>query len=52
MSRQVQLSWLRGVAENWFTKPGFCEYFVGFSREKQQNTEFTKFSSVQTPEIY
>ena len=48
----VQFSWPRGVAENWFTKPGFWEHFVSFSNEKQQNTEFTKFSSVRTPEIY
>ena len=26
----VQCSWPCGVAENWFTKPGFWEYFVGF----------------------
>ena len=26
--------------------------FVDFSLEKQPNTEFTKFSSVRTPEIY
>ena len=40
-----------GVAENWFTKPGFWEHFVSFSQEKEQNTAFTKFSSVRTPEI-
>ena len=33
-------------------KPGFGELFVDFSQEKQQNTEFTKFSLVRTPEIY
>ena len=27
----VQFSWPRGVAENWFTKPGFWEHFVSFS---------------------
>ena len=27
----VQFSWPRGVAENWFTKPGFWEHFVDFS---------------------
>ena len=48
----VQFSWPRGGAENSFTKPGFWEYFVDFSQEKQQNTEFTKFSLVRTPEIY
>ena len=48
----LQFSWPRGVPENWFTKPGFWEHFVSFSQEKQQNTEFTKFSSVRTPEIY
>ena len=40
------------MAKNWFTKPGFWEGFVDFSEEKQQNTKFTKFSSVRTPEIY
>ena len=48
----VQFRRPRGVAENSFTKPGFCEHFVDFSQEKQQNTEFTKFSLVRTPEIY
>ena len=48
----VQFSWPRGVAETSFTKPGFWEHFVDFSQEKQQNTEFTKFSLVRTPEIY
>ena len=48
----VQFSRPRGVAENSFTKPGFWEHFVVFSQEKQQNTEFTKFSLVRTPEIY
>ena len=47
----VQFSRPRGVAENSFTKPGFWEHFVDFSHEKQQNTEFTKFSSVWTSEI-
>ena len=36
----VQFSWPRGVAENWFTKPGFWEQFVSFYQEKTaQNTE-------------
>ena len=48
----VQFSRPRGVAENPFTKPGFWEHFVDISQEKQQNTEFTKFSLVRTPEIY
>ena len=48
----VQFSRPRGVAEISFTKPGFWEHFVDFSQEKQQNTEFTKFSSVRTPEIH
>ena len=48
----VQFSWPRGVAENSFTKRGFWEHFVDFSQEKQQNTEFTKFSLVRTPEVY
>ena len=48
----VQFSWPRGAAENSWTKPGFWEQFVDFSQEKQQNTEFTKFSLVRTPEIY
>ena len=48
----VQFRRPRGVAENWFTKPGFGEHSVDFSLEKQQNTEFTKFCSVRTPEIY
>ena len=30
----------------------FGNIFVDFSQEKQQNTEFTKFSLVRTPEIY
>ena len=33
-------------------KPGFWEHFVDFFQEKQQYTEFTKFSLVRTPEIY
>ena len=45
----VQFSWPRRVAKNVFTKPGF---WVDFSQEKQQNTEFAKFSSFWTPEIY
>ena len=48
----VQFSWPRGVAENSFTEPGFWEHFVDFSQEKQQNTEFTKFFLVRTPEIH
>ena len=48
----VQFSRPRGVAEKSFTKPGFWEHFVDFSQEKQQNTEFTKFSLVRTPQIY
>ena len=48
----VQFSRPRGAAENSFTKLGFWEYFVDFSQEKQQNTRFTKFSLVRTPEIY
>ena len=48
----VQFSWPRGVAENSFTKPGFWEHVVHSSQEKQQNTEFTKFSFVRTPEGY
>ena len=48
----VQFSWPRGVVENSFTKPRFWEHFVDSSKEKQQNTEFTKFSLVRTPEIY
>ena len=48
----VQFRRLRGVAENWFTQPGFWEHSVSFPRKKQQNTEFTKFFSVRTPEIY
>ena len=46
----VQFSRPRGVAETSFTKSGFWEHFVDFSQEKQQNTEFTKFSLVRTPE--
>ena len=42
-----------GVAENWFTKPGLWEHILSiFSQAKQQNTEFTNFSLVRTPEIY
>ena len=48
----VQFSCPRGVAKNSFTKPGFWEHFVDFSQQKQQSTEFTKFSLVRTPEIY
>ena len=48
----VQFSWPRGVTENSFTKPGFWQLFVKISQEKQQNTEFTKFSLVRTLEIY
>ena len=48
----VQFNWPRGAAENLFTKPGFWEHFVDFSQEKHQNTKFTKFSSVRTPEIF
>ena len=48
----VQFRRPRGVAQNMVTKPGFREHFVDFSQEKQQNTEFTKFFSVRTPEIY
>ena len=29
--------------KNWFTKLGFWEHFVSFSKEKQQKTEFTNF---------
>ena len=43
----VQLSRPRGVAENWFTR--FWEHFVSLSLEKQQNTEFSKLSSVPDP---
>ena len=49
----VQFSRPRGVAENSFTKPGFWGTFCRFfPKEKQQNTEFTKFSLVLTLEIY
>ena len=34
----VQFSRPRGVAQNWFTEPGFWEHLVNFSKEKQQNT--------------
>ena len=47
----VQFRWPRGVAEYSFTKLGFGNISVDFSQEKQQNTEFTKFSSVRTPKI-
>ena len=33
----VFISWPRGVAENWFTKPRFWEHFVYFSQENKQN---------------
>ena len=45
-----QFSWPCRVAENSFTKPGFWEDFVDFPQEKQQNTEFAKFSLVRTPQ--
>ena len=44
----VQFSCPRGVAENSFTEPGFWDHFVDFSQAKQQNGDFTKFSSVRT----
>ena len=48
----VQFSWPRGVAENWFTKPDFGSILSIFPRKNSKNRKFTKFSSVQTPEIY
>ena len=50
--RSSLVVWPRRVAENSFTKPGFWERLVEIAQEKQQNTEFTKFSLVRTPEIY
>ena len=35
----VQFSWPRGVAENWFTKPGFWEHFVSFFPRKRSKTQ-------------
>ena len=36
----VQFNWPRGVAENWFTEPGFWEQFVSLSRKNTKNTKF------------
>ena len=47
---QKKINVCNGPCED--SKLGFWEYFVDFSQEKQQNTEFTKFSLVQTPETY
>ena len=39
----VQFSWPRGVAENWFTKPGFWEKYVDFPRQNSKTQSSLNF---------